>query len=254
MGPKRRPDSVRIVRPGPWNSVLRIRLGSLKYRPENLSRHSEFGPEKTKRHGEIRASFASVRLRRSVVVVARFARPATAAGCFTTLSSRDSGLFAREFVRGSFLVGGAPTFRRDCALRLRIHRRESAGSLATHTAGIACLRSALSSRPADRSTAASHSAAAHASFVHPVPFVVGLVCHYPSPAAIFEFVSHGPVEIHPASDGISVRGPRLGEVILMRKRQPQFSGEDELPASPGRDCGFLPFSHLCEAYVKRECR
>jgi hypothetical protein len=58
----------------------------------------------------------------------------TAAGCFTTLSSRDSGLFTREFVRGSFLVGGAPTFRSDCALRLRIHRRESARRLATLTA------------------------------------------------------------------------------------------------------------------------
>ena len=85
----------------------------------------------------IRASFASVRLGRSIVVFALSARPATAAGCFTTFSSRDSGLFAREFVRGSFLVGGAPTFRRDCSLRLRIHRRESAGSLATHTACIA---------------------------------------------------------------------------------------------------------------------
>jgi hypothetical protein len=175
-----------------------------------LSRHSRFAPIKTKRHGEIRASFASVRLRRSVVVIARFARPATAAGCLATFSSRDSGLFAREFVRGSFLVGGAPTFRRDCALRLRIHRRESAWSLPTHTAGIPCLHSALSSRPANRSTAsASHSAIAHASLVHPVPFVVGLVCHYPSPAANFEFVSHGPVEIRPARGGLSVRGPRL---------------------------------------------
>jgi len=150
------------------------------------------GPEKTKRHGEIRAPFAFVRPGRSVVVVAPFARPTSPAGCFATLSSRDSGLFAREFVRGSFLVGGAPTFRRDCALRLRIHCRESAGSLATHTACIACLRSALSSRPADRSTAsASYSAAANASVFHPVPFVVCLVCHYRSPAAIFEFVSRG---------------------------------------------------------------
>ena len=149
-------------------------------------------PEKTKRHGEIRASFASVRPEQSVVAVVRFARPSTTARCFTTLSTRDSGLFTRELVRGSFLVGGAPTLRSDCALRLRIHRCESAGSLATHTACIACLRSALSSRPADRSTtSASHSAAAYAALFHPVPFVVGLVCHYRSPAAIFEFVSRG---------------------------------------------------------------
>ena len=147
----------------------------------------------------------SVRPGRSVVVVvAPFARPATAAGCFATLSSRNSGLFAREFVRGSFLVGGAPTFRRDCSLRLRIHRRESAGSLATHTASTACLRSALSSRPADRSTAsASHSAAAHASFVHPVPFVVGLVCHYQSPAANFRVCQAGLLDVHRASGGLA---------------------------------------------------
>jgi hypothetical protein len=171
------------------------------------------GPEKTKRHGEIRASFASVRPEQSVVAVVRFARPSTAARCFTTLSTRDSGLFTRELVRGSFLVGGAPTLRSDCALRLGIHRSESAGSLATHTACIACLRSALSSRPADRSTtSASHSAAAaYAALFHPVPFVVGLVCHYRSPAAIFEFVSRGRVEIRPASGGLSGGGPRLSE-------------------------------------------
>jgi hypothetical protein len=168
--------------------------------------------KKTKRHGEIRASFASVRLEQSVVAVVRFARPSTTARCFTTLSTRDSGLFTRELVRGSFLVGGAPTLRSDCALRLGIHRCESAGSLATNTACIACLSSALSSRPADRSTtSASHSAAAYATLFHPVPFVVGLVCHYRSPAAIFEFVSRGRVEIRPASGGLSGGGPRLSE-------------------------------------------
>src|ERR1700680_506291 len=168
--------------------------------------------KKTKRHGEIRASFASVRPEQSVVAVVRFARPSTHARCFTTLSTRDSGLFTRDRVRGSFLVGGAPTLRSDCALRLRIHRCESAGSLATHTACIACLRSALSSRPADRSTtSASHSAAAYAALFHPVPFLVGLVCHYRSPAAIFEFVSRDRVEIRPASGGLSGGGPRLSE-------------------------------------------
>jgi hypothetical protein len=217
-----------------------------------LSRLSGFGPIKTKRHGEIRASFASVRLRRSVVVVARFARPATAAGCLATFSSRDSGLFAREFVRGSFLVGGAPTFRRDCPLRLRIHRRESAGSLPTHTAGIPCLHSALSSRPANRSTAsASHSAAAHASFVHPVPFVVGLVCHYPSPAANFR-VCQAWAGGNPSCQRWIVHARTAsGEVILMRKRQAAIFGRGPTDCLPGPDCGFLLFSHLCDAYVKR---
>jgi len=100
-------------------------------------KRSNAGSRKNEEARMIRASFASVRPGRSIVVFVLSARPATAAGCFTTFSSRDSGLFAREFVRGSFLVGGAPTFRRDCSLRLRIHRRESAGSLATHTACIA---------------------------------------------------------------------------------------------------------------------
>jgi hypothetical protein len=128
--------------------------------------------EKTKRHGQVRASFASVRFGRSIVFVLS-ARPATAAGCFTTFSSRDSGLFAREFVRGSFLVGGAPTLGSDCALRLGIHCRESAGSLSTRTA-CTTFRSALSS--VHRATSASIISSD--PLVHHVLSVVSLVCHY----------------------------------------------------------------------------
>jgi len=144
---------------------------------------------KTKRHGEIRAPFASVRFGRSGSAFVLSARPATAAGCFTTFSSRYSGLFARKFVRGSFLVGGTPTLGSDRSLRLGIHRRESAGSLSTRPAGIPCLNSALSSRAAyGGGVSASCSVAASASLVHHIPVVVGLVCHYPSPPQIFEFV------------------------------------------------------------------
>ena len=145
--------------------------------------------EKTKRHGVLRAPFASVRFGRSGSAFVLSARPATAAGCFTTLSSRDSGLFACKFVRGSFLVGGTPTLGSDRSLRLGIHRRESAGSLSTRTASTPHLHSALSSRAAyGGAISAARSVAASASLVHHIPVVVGLVCHYPSPPQIFELV------------------------------------------------------------------
>jgi hypothetical protein len=142
---------------------------------------------KTKRHGELRAPFAFVRFGRSGSAFVLSARPATAAGCFTTFSSRYSCLFAREFVRGSFLVGGTPTLGSDRALRLGIHRRESARSLSTRAARIPRLHSAVSSRAAyGGAISAPRSVAASASLVHHIPVVVGLVCHYPSPPQIFE--------------------------------------------------------------------
>lgn len=146
-------------------------------------------PGKTKRHGESRASFASVRFGRSGIAFVLSARPATAAGCFTTLPSRDSGLFACKFVRGSFLVGGTPTLGSDGSLRLGIHRGESAGSLSTGPAGASRLHSALSSCAVHGGAIPSSAVAASASLVHHIPLVVGLVCHYPSPAANFELVS-----------------------------------------------------------------
>jgi hypothetical protein len=121
---------------------------------------------KTKRHGESRASFASVRFGRSGCAFVLSARPATAARCFTTLSSRDSGLFACKFVRCSFLVGGTPTLCSDRALRLGIHRRESAGSLSTRTASTPRLHSALSSC-AVHSGAVSTASSVAASIISP---------------------------------------------------------------------------------------
>jgi hypothetical protein len=147
--------------------------------------------EKTKRHGESRASFASVRFGRSGIAFVLSARPATAAGCFTTLSSRDSGLFACEFVRGSFLVGGTPTLGSDRSLRLGIHRGESAGSLPTRTAGASRLHSALSSCAVHGGAIPARAVAASASLVHHIPVVVGLVSHYRSPAAKFRIGQSG---------------------------------------------------------------
>jgi hypothetical protein len=150
------------------------------------------GSEKTKRHGEFRASFASVRFGRSGIAFVLSARPATAAGCFTALSSRDSGLFACKFVRCSFLVGGTPTLSSDRSLRLGIHRRESAGSLSTRTARIPRLHSALSPCAVHGgAVSTASSVAASASLVHHIPVVVGRVCHYPSPAANFRVGQSG---------------------------------------------------------------
>ena len=162
-------------------------------RPEEYqdatTRPSERKNEEARR---VRASFASVRFCRSGSAFVLSARPATAAGCFTTLSSRDSGLFACKFVRGSFLVGGTPTLGSDRSLCLRIHRRESAGSLSTRTASTPRLHSALSSCAVySGAVSTASSVAASASLVHHIPVVVGLVSHYPSPAANFRVGQSG---------------------------------------------------------------
>jgi len=207
----------------------------------------QIGPEMSpKKNEEARSDPRLVRLRpvgRSTIAVVSSARPATAAGCFTAFSSRDSGLFAREFVRGSFLVGGPPTLRSDCALRLGIHRRESAGSLATHTVRTPRLHLALDSRSAHGSVARSDTATS-ASLVHPIPLVVGLVCHYKSPTVIFEFVSRG------CSTSILewwiVRSavPRLNE-FLLRKRQAASFGRGRPYRQSWREIVDFCFSLTC---------
>jgi len=75
------------------------------------------------------------RLGRLDVTTARRVGSSSTARCFATLPSRNSRLFAREFVRRSFLVCRASTLGSDCALRLRIHCRKSAWRLATDAAG-----------------------------------------------------------------------------------------------------------------------
>jgi hypothetical protein len=143
-------------------------------------------PEKTTGHGFRRAPFAASlslpsRLGRSGIARARSAPPSTTR-CFSAFSSRDARFFTGEFVRGSFLVRRASTFRRDRALCLRVHCRKSAGSFAD-VAGTARFSCAV--------TAAAHSTAANstasASLVHSFVLVVAVICHYRSPAAIFEF-------------------------------------------------------------------
>jgi hypothetical protein len=83
--------------------------------------------------------------------------------------------------------------------------------------------------------------------VHPIPLVVGLVCHYQSPAAIFEFVSRGRSTSIVRPMDWPERGPRLVG-ILMRKRQAAISGRGRTASNPDEKCGFLLLYHLCEAY------
>jgi hypothetical protein len=73
--------------------------------------------------------------------------------------------------------------------------------------------------------------------------VVALVCHYRSPAAIFEF-NDAAAGRSPGSGAGSERIGRLPD-NLMRKRQAVISGEAGNSASR-LHCGFLPFSHVCE--------
>jgi len=129
------------------------------------------------------------------IVCVRSARAAAAARCLATLSSRDSSFLAREFVGSSFLVRGASAFRCDCALRLRIHCRESARSLATYASGVAGINTAIIPVSADVSIVAAKGAAACASgsvvpsapLVHSVLLVDRLVCHYSISCRNFEF-------------------------------------------------------------------
>ena len=175
------------------------------------------------------------------VGVARGGGPSPSAGCFTTFPSGDARLFTREFVRRPFLMRRTSTLGGDCALRLRIHGRESARCLATDTARSSRIHSAVVSASASPSCSARS-----ASLVHSFPLGIGLVRHYRSPLP--RFSSHIEIaayfDIHHAT-GESVESSRaLGEV-LMRKRQAAISGRGE-PLSLSGNCGFLHFSHVCE--------
>jgi hypothetical protein len=166
--------------------------------------------------------FAPSRLGRSACALTRSARSPSTARCFSAFSSGDPRLFTGEFVRRSFLVRRAPTFRRDRALCLRIHRRKSAGCLSD----VARTTRFWSTVVAPARCAAS---AASASLVHPFVLVVTLVCHYRSPAAIFEF-NDAATERTPSSGGSVERNGRLPGTLL-RKRQAVISMEGRNPVT-----------------------
>jgi hypothetical protein len=129
-------------------------------------------------------------------------------------------------VRRSFLVRRASAFRRDRALCLRVHRRKSARCLAD-VARTARFSSTVVA-PA-HSAASAADAAAPAPLVHPFVLVVSLVCHYRSPAAIFEF-NNAAAERTPGSGGLVERNGRLPD-SLMRKRQAVNWKEGRNPAT-----------------------
>jgi hypothetical protein len=142
-------------------------------------------------------------------------------------------------------VGGTPTLGSDCSLCLGIHRRESAGSLSTRTARIPRLHSALSSRAAyGGAISAPRSVATSASLVHHIPVVVGLVCHYPSPAANFRVGQSGCSTSVSVSDEVAeaLAAPALR--FWCARDKPQFSGEDVSTAPSGRNVDFF-FSPTC---------
>jgi hypothetical protein len=125
------------------------------------------------------------------------ARPSPTARCFSAFSSRNPRFLTGEFVCGSFLVRGTSTFRRDGALCLRVHRRKSAGCLAD----VARVTRFSSTVVAPAHSTASNSDSA-APLVHPAVLVVSLVCHYWSPAGIFELMTP-PLNVHRAPVGWS---------------------------------------------------
>jgi hypothetical protein len=163
--------------------------------------------------------FAPSRLGRSAGALTCSARSPSTARCFSAFSSGDPRLFAGEFVRRSFLVRRASTFRRDRALCLRVHRRKSAWCLAdvAHTTRFC------------PTVVAPARSDASAPLVHPVVLVVTLVCHYRSPAAIFEF-NDAATGRTPASGGSVERNGRLPDT-LMRKRQAVISKEGRNPVT-----------------------
>jgi hypothetical protein len=171
------------------------------------------------------------RLGRLGVTTARCVGSASAPGCFATLSSRDARLFARELVRGSFLVCRASALGSDCALRLGIHCRKSAWRLATDTTRISRVRSAVVSISACATTASTARSVASASLVHSFPLVVGLVRHYRSPCRDFEFELEAVAGRHRvSSDSVGAR-PRLRRP-LMRKQQAAISGRGRTAGHP----------------------
>jgi hypothetical protein len=168
---------------------------------------------KRKRHGVSRASFDSIpsRLDRLGILSARRARPASAAGCFATFSSRDARLFTCEFVRGALLVCRAPTLGRDCALGLRIHCGEATWRLATDAARASLVRTAVASISGGTSAASTSASGAPAAFVHSFPLVVGSVWHYRSPCRDIRMLVRSRLSgVHRAS-GESDEWPRLSE-------------------------------------------
>jgi len=180
------------------------------------------------------------RLDRLGVTTAR--RSATAARCFATLSPRDARLFAREFVRGSFLVCRASALGSDCALRLRIHCRKSAWRLATDTTGISRVRSAVVSISA-RAYASSARSIVSASLVHSFPLVVGLVRHYRSPCRDIGVELEAAAGRHRVSSDLVGARPRL-RGPLMRKQQAAISGR-------GRTAGHL--SEIVDFFTSLTC-
>jgi hypothetical protein len=87
-------------------------------------------------------------------------------------------------VRRSLLVRRAAAFRRDCALCLRIHCRESARRLSYRSAAIITFTSyavGISDSLtgfAPLADPAATAAAGSASLVHEISSRVGLVCHF----------------------------------------------------------------------------
>jgi hypothetical protein len=157
------------------------------------------------RHGFTVPRSLPSRLGRSVAALARSAWSSSAARCFSTFSSRDARLFTSEFVRGSLLVRCASALRRDRALCLRVHRCKSTRSLANITGAPRFSTTVIAPAHAATSTSTSGSAAS-ASLVHPLLLVVPLVCHYRSPAAIFEL-----------NDAAAGRTPRDGGLVGARR-------------------------------------
>src|SRR5256885_10260557 len=164
--------------PAPGLSGSARRRGRCTSRAERLRRKKRRGTAFT-----VPRSLPS-RLGRSAGALTCSARPSSAARCFSPFPSRDARFFTGEFVRRSFLVRRTSAFRRDSALCLRIHCCKSAGCLAD--VARATRFSSTVVAPA-YATASTSDSTASAPLVHPLVLVVPLVCHYRSPAAIFEF-------------------------------------------------------------------
>jgi len=158
------------------------------------------------------------------------AGPASAARCFATFSSRNARLFAGEFVRSPLLVGCASALRRNRALGLGIHRRETARRLTTDTAGVSRVRRAVVSA-AVRSASRS---AASASLVHPIPLVVRLVRHYRSPCRDIRLLRSRLLNVHRVSDDSVLARAASEYKPLMRKHEAANSGRGRTAPQSGK--------------------
>jgi hypothetical protein len=188
--------------------------------------------ENTTGHGLNHAPFDLVPARDLSSAFVRRVRSPSAARCFSPFSSCDSCLFAREFVRRSFLVRGAATLCRDCALRLRIHCRESAWCLATDATGAARVRCLIISTSAHRASVSAHRSARppSAPLVHSALLGVRLVCHYPSLLPRFRLCDVRGFR-HPSSKVIDPSAAS-GYWVLVRKPQAAISGRGRTPPKP----------------------